>query len=486
MSEFNKLRISKNRGFYNVKMMNRDPHHHQNSNNNHKRSYYFYRYFKWVLWISFSLYFFTSFLITINNNMKPISSLSKTTIISTSTNPSSSVISRALFEDSSVQKPKSIPSATESEILPLKVYIYDLPSKYNTDWLTNRRCSNHLFASEVAIHKALLNSDVRTLNPFEADFFFVPVYVSCNFNTSNGFPSLGHARPLIKSAIQFVSESAPFWNRSQGEDHVFVASHDYGACFHPMEDIAIEDGIPSFLKKSIILQTFGVRFRHPCQEVENIVIPPYVSPHKIHSTLKHATNGKRDIFAFFRGKMELHPKNINGRIYSKGIRTKIWKKFSRNRKFYLKRRRYDGYQSEIVRSVFCLCPLGWAPWSPRLVESVALGCIPVIIADNIRLPYSDKIQWSKISLTVPEKDVNKLATILEHVAATNLTTIQKNLWDPSNQRALLFNEFIQPGDATWQLLDSLSKMLHLSHREPRLQPNHVATREIEGVRVEDS
>ncbi|MCL7028653.1 hypothetical protein MKW94_010844 [Papaver nudicaule] len=472
MSEFNRLRISKNRGFYNVKM-------NHNTNINHKKSYsYLYRYFKWVLWISFSLYFFTSFLLTINNNIKPI------TIISTSTNPSSSVISRALFEEPQLISSKGI---TESETLPLKVYIYDLPSKYNSDWLTNRRCSNHLFASEVATHKALMNSDVRTLNPNEADFFFVPVYVSCNFNTSNGFPSLSHARPLIQSAIQFVSESAPFWNRSMGQDHVFVASHDYGACFHPLEDIAIEAGIPDFLKKSIILQTFGVRFRHPCQEVENIVIPPYVSPKKIHSTLQNATHGKRDIFAFFRGKMELHPKNINGRIYSKGIRTKIWKKFSRNRKFYLKRHRYDGYQSEIVRSVFCLCPLGWAPWSPRLVESVALGCIPVIIADNIRLPYSDKIQWSKISLTIPEKDVHKMGTILEHVAATNLTRIQKNLWDPSNQRALLFNEYIQQGDATWQVLRSLSNMLHLSHRQSEgAQPNHVVTREIEGGLVEDS
>jgi hypothetical protein len=61
------------------------------------------------------------------------------------------------------------------------------------------------------------------------------------------------------------------------------------------------------------------------------------------------------------------------------VRTVIWRKFNSDRRFYLKRQRFAGYQSEIVRSVFCLCPLGWAPWSPRLVESVALGCVPVII-----------------------------------------------------------------------------------------------------------
>lgn len=116
----------------------------------------------------------------------------------------------------------------------LKIYVYELPTRYNTDWLTNERCSNHLFASEVAIHKALINSDVRTFDPFEADFFFVPVYVSCNFSAVNGFPAIGHARSLISSAIQLISSEFPFWNRSSGSDHVFVASHDFGSCFHTL------------------------------------------------------------------------------------------------------------------------------------------------------------------------------------------------------------------------------------------------------------
>lgn len=78
------------------------------------------------------------------------------------------------------------------------------------------------------------------------------------------------------------------------------------------------DGVPEVLKNSIILQTFGVKYKHPCQEVENVVIPPYVSPESVRTTLKMSPlNGRRDIFVFFRGKMELHPKNVSGRFYSK-------------------------------------------------------------------------------------------------------------------------------------------------------------------------
>lgn len=151
-------------------------------------------------------------------------------------------------------------------------------------------------------------------------------------------------------------------------------------------------------------------------------------------------------------------------MFFRRVRTAILKKFGRDRRFYLKRRRFAGYRSEIARSVFCLCPLGWAPWSPRLVESVALGCVPVIIADGIRLPFPDAVDWPGISLTVVERDVGKLGRILERVAATNLSAIQNNLWNPKNRRALLFNNPIQLHDATWQILTALEKKLDRSFR----------------------
>ncbi|KAI3989597.1 hypothetical protein MKX01_036206 [Papaver californicum] len=224
---------------------------------------------------------------------------------------------------------------------------------------------------------------------------------------------------------------------------MFVASHDFGDCFHAMEDVAIADGVPKFLKKSIILQIFGVKFRHPCQQVENVVIPPFISPESVKSTLQTIVvpeKSKRVIMVFFRGKIEVHPKNVSGRFTA--IRTQICQKFNWNRKFYLKRHRFRGYQSEIVRSKFCLYPLGWAPWSPRLVESVALGCVPVIIADGIRLPIQGAVKLPKISLTVAEKDVRHLGKILQRVADTNISAIQRSLWDPSVRKALFFNSEI--------------------------------------------
>jgi len=107
--------------------------------------------------------------------------------------------------------------------------------------------------------------------------------------------------------------------------------------------------------------------------------------------------------------------------------------------------------------------LGWAPWSPRIVEAVTYGCVPVIIADNITLPYSHAIDWSNISLSVREHDVPKLDKILLNVAATNLTAIQRNLWKEENRRALLFTDPLMKGDASWHIFDRLSTKLDRSY-----------------------
>lgn len=145
----------------------------------------------------------------------------------------------------------------------------------------------------------------------------------------------------------------------------------------------------------------------------------------------------------------------------------IWHKYSGDRRFYLRRHRFAGYQAEIVRSVFCLCPLGWAPWSPRLVESVALGCVPIVVADGIRLPFPDAVPWPEISLAVAERDAARLGPILGRVAATNLSAIQRNLWSPEVRRALLYNDRVERGDATWNVLRSLARRLDRSRRRRR-------------------
>ena len=159
-----------------------------------------------LLWFALSLYLFIS-----------------------PTPPAAAPLRRSAFLRS---KARALSATTAT---PVRIYVYDLPARFNRDWVSaDARCARHLFAAEVAVHEALLAYAGRAARPDDADLFFVPVYVSCNFSTPNGFPSLSHARGLLAEAVHLLRTQMPYWNRSAGADHVFVASHDFGACFHPM------------------------------------------------------------------------------------------------------------------------------------------------------------------------------------------------------------------------------------------------------------
>lgn len=98
-----------------------------------------------------------------------------------------------------------------------------------------------------------------------------------------------------------------------------------------------------------------------------------------------------------------------------GARASVWENFKDNPLFDISTDHPATYYEDMQRAVFCLCPLGWAPWSPRLVEAVVFGCIPVIIADDIVLPFADAIPWEEIGVFVAEEDVPKLDTILTSI-----------------------------------------------------------------------
>ena len=88
-----------------------------------------------------------------------------------------------------------------------------------------------------------------------------------------------------------------------------------------------------------------------------------------------------------------------------------------------------------------------------------LGCIPVIIADDIVLPFGDVVPWQEIAIFVEEKDVLKLDTILASIDMETVTMKQKLLSEPSVKRALLFPRVAQHGDGFHQVLNALAKKL---------------------------
>ena len=66
----------------------------------------------------------------------------------------------------------------------------------------------------------------------------------------------------------------------------------------------------------------------------------------------------------------------------------------------VKENQYDAYLSSAIRSKFLLCPRGYGLNSFRLYEAFQLGCVPVVISDELFLPWRDTLDWSEFSVVV--------------------------------------------------------------------------------------
>lgn len=59
------------------------------------------------------------------------------------------------------------------------------------------------------------------------------------------------------------------------------------------------------------------------------------------------------------------------------------------------------YFRRMGRSRFCLIPAGLTAWTIHLYEAFFFGCIPVILSDELTVPFQNEIDWPSLSLHVP-------------------------------------------------------------------------------------
>jgi len=51
-----------------------------------------------------------------------------------------------------------------------------------------------------------------------------------------------------------------------------------------------------------------------------------------------------------------------------------------------------------IRSIFCLSPAGDTPSSARLFDAIVSGCIPVIVSDELELPFEGILDYRKVCM----------------------------------------------------------------------------------------
>lgn len=112
----------------------------------------------------------------------------------------------------------------------LRLYVYDIPPEYNAHLVKHSiqhpgpirdpRCDTNFYSSEYHLHHFLLHSPVRTLDPEQAHFFYVPIYTTCDLMKQP--KGLDRVASNFQNAMHWVTTRFPYWNRTNGRDHVYL------------------------------------------------------------------------------------------------------------------------------------------------------------------------------------------------------------------------------------------------------------------------
>jgi hypothetical protein len=59
-----------------------------------------------------------------------------------------------------------------------------------------------------------------------------------------------------------------------------------------------------------------------------------------------------------------------------------------------------------------LIVIGWSPWTPRPFESIFMGAIPVLLSENLLLPFTKYINFTEFSISLVPTRKTELETTL--------------------------------------------------------------------------
>ncbi|CAN6380421.1 unnamed protein product [Urochloa humidicola] len=258
---------------------------------------------------------------------------------------------------------------------------------------------------------------VRVADSRDADLVFVPFFSSLSYNRhSRPVPpeKVARDKALQEKLVRYLT-ARPEWKRYGGADHVIVAHHP-NSLLHARALLS-----PALF----VLSDFG-RYHPRVASLEKDVIAPYKHMAKTFVN-DSAAFDDRPTLLYFRGA-----------IYRKqggSIRQELYYMLKDEKDVYFSFGSVQDHGASkasqgMHSSKFCLNIAGDTPSSNRLFDAIVSHCVPVIISDDIELPYEDILDYSEFSIFVRSSDAVKkgyLMSLISGVSKQQWTRMWKRL-----------------------------------------------------------
>ncbi|CAN6449864.1 unnamed protein product [Victoria cruziana] len=248
-------------------------------------------------------------------------------------------------------------------------------------------------------------SPFLTRDPNQAHVFFLPFSVT--MMVSFLYRPLSYdLSPLLSYVADYVgvvSTKHPFWNASGGADHFMLSCHDWGPHLTRAHPLLYNSSIRVLCNANT---SEGFDPRKDVSLPEIYVRSANRSP-KPRSNSLQESSVSRPFLAFFAG-------GVHGPI--RPLLLHHWQ----NRgdpevQVYEYLPDELDYQQMMRRSQFCLCPSGYEVASPRVVEAIHAGCVPVLISDHYVPPFSDVLRWEAFSVRVEVAQIPEIKAVLRSI-----------------------------------------------------------------------
>ncbi|XP_045823092.1 probable arabinosyltransferase ARAD1 [Trifolium pratense] len=301
---------------------------------------------------------------------------------------------------------------------------------------------------------------IRVQNSSQADIIFVPFFSSLSYNRHSKIQGEGQVsvNKMLQDRLVHFLKGRKEWKRSGGKNHLIVAHHPN----------SLVDARRDLASAMLILADFG---RYPVElaNIKKDIIAPYRHLVGTIPSAESPSYDERPTLVYFQGAIYRKDGGI--------IRQELYYLLKDEKDVHFTFGSIGGNgvnqaSQGMSMSKFCLNIAGDTPSSNRLFDAIVSHCVPVIISDEIELPFEDVLDYSEFSLFVRGTDAIKKGYLLKF-----LRSIKRKEWTKMWERLKEITHHFeyqypsQSGDAVnmiWQeVARKKSSMQFNSHRKNR-------------------